>query len=191
MTIIDFLLARIAEDEAAAQAAINSHAPDEVWESELGSLNLWPEDIAFWAIQTPYRSLAECAAKRAIVDGEFWEPRERPSDSELHRRHAHPAYEYETTEGPRKRWDDPDEPPEGEGWERNVDAGRPGEGWDRFEYTEESYWRRLKPEAERREWREYIPNAFRAIASVYQDHPDYRQEWALAPRRDAQPPEHP
>ncbi|QDK01951.1 hypothetical protein SEA_VIBAKI_71 [Arthrobacter phage Vibaki] len=60
----------------------------------------------------------------------------------LHRDRRHPAYEYETTEGPRKSWNDYDRPPEGDGWERNTDAGR--DGWDRFDYTEESYWRRLK-----------------------------------------------
>lgn len=63
-----------------------------------------------------------------------------PDASELHRMRRHPGYEYDTTEGQRKNWDDADEPPEGEGWERNVDAGR--NGWDRFDYTEESYWRR-------------------------------------------------
>lgn len=67
-------------------------------------------------------------------------------DAELHRRFAHPAYQYETTEGQRKCWDAVDEPPEGEGWERNVDAGR--DGWERFDYTEESYWRRLRDRPE-------------------------------------------
>ncbi|MFG2540702.1 hypothetical protein ACGFU4_36230 [Streptomyces sp. NPDC048511] len=73
----------------------------------------------------------------------------RETDQELHARGAHPAWEYRTTEGPRKQWDDQDVPPrneEGEpdlSWERNVDMGR--DGWDRFDYTEESYWRRRKP----------------------------------------------
>lgn len=66
MNITEFLLARIAEDEQLAQAAIDNAAPEE-WESELGDMNLWPEDIAFWANNTPPRILAECAAKRAIV----------------------------------------------------------------------------------------------------------------------------
>ncbi|MFD4740588.1 hypothetical protein ACFWNQ_24970 [Streptomyces virginiae] len=71
-------------------------------------------------------------------------------DSVLHAERRHPNWEYATTEGPRKAWDDVDVPPcdymgrPEPGWERNVDAGRPGEGWDRFDYTEESYWRRLK-----------------------------------------------
>lgn len=70
------------------------------------------------------------------------------SDSELHARRAHPDFEYATTEGPRKQWDDVDVPPcneEGDpdpSWERNVDAGR--DGWERWDYTEESYWRRRK-----------------------------------------------
>ncbi|WP_420032285.1 DUF6247 family protein [Streptomyces sp. cg28] len=73
------------------------------------------------------------------------------TDAELHARRAHPDYEYATTEGPRKQWDDIDVPPhdeEGEpepGWERNTDAGR--DGWERFDYTEESYWRRPRTTA--------------------------------------------
>uniref|UniRef100_UPI0007C48C8C HIT family protein n=1 Tax=Streptomyces capuensis TaxID=1464056 RepID=UPI0007C48C8C len=68
----------------------------------------------------------------------------------LHATFQHPGYEYRTTTGPRKQWADADRPPlddEGEpepGWERNIDAGLPGMGWERFDYTEESYWRRPK-----------------------------------------------
>lgn len=68
----------------------------------------------------------------------------------LHAERRHPGWEYRTTEGPRKQWDDVDRPPLGDdgepesGWERNVDAGMPGEGWERFDYTEEPYWRRRK-----------------------------------------------
>lgn len=64
------------------------------------------------------------------------------TEAEQHAHFAMPGWEYATTEGQRKAWDRCDEPPEGEGWERNVDAGR--DGWDRFDYTEESYWRRPK-----------------------------------------------
>ncbi|MEI5520685.1 hypothetical protein WB388_08725 [Streptomyces brasiliscabiei] len=70
------------------------------------------------------------------------------TDAELHARFAHPAYEYRTTEGPRKQWDDVDVPPADDNgdpdptWERNADAGR--DGWERLDYTEESYWRRRK-----------------------------------------------
>jgi hypothetical protein len=76
------------------------------------------------------------------------------SDAELHATMRHPDFEYRTTGGPRKQWHDVDTPPaDGNGdpdptWERNTDAGR--EGWDRFDYTEESYWRRRKaPPADR------------------------------------------
>lgn len=65
-----------------------------------------------------------------------------PTEQQLHRRFRHPNWEYETTEGQRKMWDDQNTPPVGDGWERNVDAGR--DGWERFDYTEESYWRRPK-----------------------------------------------
>lgn len=80
--------------------------------------------------------------------------RTEETEAELHARRAHPDWEYATTEGPRKQWDDADRPPcdeQGEpepGWERNTDAGR--DGWDRFDYTEESYWRRPKPTPARR-----------------------------------------
>ncbi|MFD3333552.1 hypothetical protein ACFWV1_13030 [Streptomyces sp. NPDC058700] len=74
-----------------------------------------------------------------------------PSESELHARQAHPDWEYATTEGPRKRWYDIDVRPADEHgepdptWQRNTDAGI--DGWERFDYTEESYWRRPKPAA--------------------------------------------
>lgn len=60
-------------------------------------------------------------------------------------------YEYATTTGPRKAWNDADTPPEVEPSDPNQNAwfsdptrGREGEGWERFDYHEESYWRRLK-----------------------------------------------
>ena len=160
MNIKDFLLARIAEDEHEATIAKAEFA-----HGGYGSYG-------------PTRVLAECAAKRAIIEVQHWEPQVRPTDAELHFRGLHPSYEYATTEGPRKQWDDADEPPEGEGWERNTDIGY-GQGWARLDYTEESYWRRLKPESERREWKQHIPLELRALAAVYADHEDYQPEWAL------------
>lgn len=65
--------------------------------------------------------------------------RRRP-DEELHAAFAHPDWEYDTTEGQRKAWDNVDVPPPGDGWIRNIHAGR--DGWERFDYTEESYWMR-------------------------------------------------
>lgn len=65
MNITEFLLARIAEDEAAARAVIATVAPEE-WENPTKWGNFYPEDIAFWDQQTPARVLAECVAKRAL-----------------------------------------------------------------------------------------------------------------------------
>ena len=62
----------------------------------------------------------------------------------LHSRQMHPDYEYETTTGPRKAWDNCDVPPEGEGWERNTHRS---DGFERFDYHEESYWMRKKGSA--------------------------------------------
>lgn len=65
------------------------------------------------------------------------------TDAELHALGAHPRYQYAITSGQRKSWDDVDTPPaEDHGWERNVNMGR--DGWDRFDYHEESYWMRKK-----------------------------------------------
>jgi hypothetical protein len=73
--------------------------------------------------------------------------REGKTDSELHARFAHPDFEYRTTEGARKQFDSSVPPANENGvpertWEVNVDAGR--DGWERFDYTEEAYWRRRK-----------------------------------------------
>lgn len=64
--------------------------------------------------------------------------------TELHKRLAHPDYEYTHTEGQRKTvWDDVPKAKDGEiPWERNTDHH---DGFERFDYHEESYWRRLKP----------------------------------------------
>lgn len=207
MNITDFLEARIVEDEKATRPATviisggwpAPEVPNCVGPEGKGCTARWgipPHNDAerhWWkssdvqeaiashemthATTQQRRMLAECAAKRAITAHSYWKPEERPTDAELHLRSRHPAYEYETTEGQRKSWDDADKPPEGEGWERNVDAGR--DGWDRFDFHEESYWRRLKPESERKEWKQWIPNDLRAIAAVYKDHPDYDPDWAL------------
>lgn len=98
----------------------------------------WDQREAAWR---KYREeLAETLAKVAPQQP-------APTAAELHARFAHPSYEYATTQGPQKSWDGYDDPPEGNGWERNIDAGRPGEGWERFDYHEESYWRRLRSDA--------------------------------------------
>ncbi len=82
-------------------------------------------------------------------NGHMWVPIETVSEAVRHALGVaktlpveNPQYEYATTTGPRKGWDNMDEPPEGEGWELDPDLGRPGESWDRFDYHEERYWRR-------------------------------------------------
>ena len=65
MNITDFLEARISEAEELAKASIETEAPDE-WDNPTETQNHWPANIAFWGSQTPYRVLAECAAKRAL-----------------------------------------------------------------------------------------------------------------------------
>jgi len=65
----------------------------------------------------------------------------------LHERRLHPDFEYKTTSGQRKAWDDADTPPPGDDWQRNLHAGHKGEGWERFDYHEESYWMRPKTDA--------------------------------------------
>lgn len=69
--------------------------------------------------------------------------------NEVHALRRHPDFEYATTQGPRKAWADPDTPPVGPdeltpdtSWEQNVDVG--DRGWERFEFYEESYWRRRR-----------------------------------------------
>ncbi|UYM26586.1 hypothetical protein SEA_BAUER_37 [Arthrobacter phage Bauer] len=92
-SLVEFLEARIAEDEARARYPYLASHPDPLF--------------------SPARALAECAAKRAILDG----------------------------------WEDPDDigPLDGD-----VDAGHVLA----------------------------MDKAVRALAAVYKDHKDYRQEWA-------------
>lgn len=79
MNITDFLIQRIAEDEAVTQAAIETVAPD-AWENPAEYGNYHPEDVTFWNRLTPSRVLAECAAKQAIIElhGEFQYTDEEP-----------------------------------------------------------------------------------------------------------------
>jgi hypothetical protein len=117
--------------------------PPEVFERTVANYAAMPSHIA--AVDSAFaagqracpkctedaRSAAEWAAEKAAM-----------SPEQLHARCMHPGYEYATTEGQRKAWPYVDEPPEGEGWVRNVHRGR--DGWERFDYTEESYW--MRPE---------------------------------------------
>ena len=71
-------------------------------------------------------------ARRALAPAS---PSEEPPQEE---------WEYCVTTGRRKAWDgEPDLTKEG--WELDVSQGR--DGWERFDYHEEMYWRRRKPPA--------------------------------------------
>lgn len=61
----------------------------------------------------------------------------------LHAARAHPDFEYCTTECGRKAYVDPGL--EAEGWEENIYGGDLHSSWERFDYTEDHYWRRRKP----------------------------------------------
>lgn len=177
MDLVKFLRARLDEDARIARAA----TPD------LSNLTGWVEvdypetkaDETHAVRHAPPRILYEIEAKAALVDEFAPEPAEPETDAQMHARFAHPAFEYRTTEGPRKQWDHVDTPPadeEGEpepGWERNVEAGR--NGWERWEYTEESYWRRPLPEGQQR--KPYLPHVLLILARVYRDHPDFDPAW--------------
>lgn len=73
----------------------------------------------------------------------------------LHRRCAHPDFEYATTRTARKSGDDPRIGLAGDGWEPNdivpchayVDGAVVKEhwrNWDRFEFHEDNHWRRRR-----------------------------------------------
>ncbi|MGW0780341.1 DUF6221 family protein [Streptomyces sp. NPDC002913] len=199
--LADFLRARYAERGAIAEAATRGPWEGVVDRHQRGQVDasVWADSIGYYvtekvtsgerqkadahhiAANDPATVIADLDAKLAIVDE--LDPGEvlRGTDAELHARCAHPAWEYRTTEGPRKQWDGIDDPPcddDGNpevGWERNIDAGIPGEGWERFDYIEESYWRRLRPGGPRKP---FTPIVLRILARPFAGHPDYQEEWA-------------
>lgn len=67
MSITEFLLARITEDEALAQSILDRSAPDE-WDNPMETGNFWPEEVEFSDRHSPSAVLAGCAAKRAIIE---------------------------------------------------------------------------------------------------------------------------
>lgn len=67
----------------------------------------------------------------------------RALTSQLHSGQRHPDYEYTTVKRGRKQGDDT--PPEGHGWEINVDIN--GDGFDRDDWNDIYFWRRLKTDA--------------------------------------------
>ncbi|MGW5173141.1 DUF6221 family protein [Streptomyces sp. NPDC004082] len=192
--IADFLRARYAERRALAEAA--SPGP---WHANAEHDEILAVDgvtvadgfalsgrqlratVDHIVAHDPNAVTADCDTKLALVDELDYEPPavDTESDEALHARRAHPAWEYATTEGPRKQWDDVDVPPHDDygnpepGWERNVEAGR--DGWERFDYTEESYWRRPRPDGPRPA---YVPRALKILAQPFAGHPDHKgKEW--------------
>lgn len=203
VTLVEFLRARLAQDEQTAREAgeariawltyrdcqggmryttVAAEAADDVWIAAGEEL---PAPTSVRIVYDPAQAIREVAHKRAVLERhDWWINRPTETDAELHARCAHPDYEYETTTGGRKTWDEADEPPDGpdgkpdHSWERNVEEGR--DGWERFDYTEESYWRRrLPPEkaAENRSRRERPPRELLELAAIYADQPGYRPEW--------------
>ncbi|MGV9588264.1 DUF6221 family protein [Streptomyces tendae] len=199
--IAAFLRARYAEQRALAEATAedagkdwspgDEHLSSSVNDADTGAaVVIGPWEYLGWdtrrhvAAHDPAAVIADLDAKLAIVDEVDYDPpvTDGATDQELHTRCAHPGWEYRTTTGPRKQWDGVDDPPcddNGDpepGWERNVDAGLPGEGWERFDYTEESYWRRPRPDGPREP---RSPRVLRLLAQPFAGHPDHKgEEWA-------------
>lgn len=133
----------------------------------------------------PGRTLLECELKRLIVDAHRPEDLSQYSDDELHSRFGHPEWEYTSVEVARKSGAD-DSPPD-DSWEPNdfIDMGcapdgtpYPRRNWERFDYTEETYYRRRRTEPQKRG----VPDLLVAMAKLYSDHPDYRPEWREDPK---------
>lgn len=159
-TITEFLEARIAEDEALAQDCVDS-GPWYPWRSEQ-NLEWWVRSENFGHVVTtgyvgnndarpnaeyiarndPARVLAECAAKRAIIEQhKDWpvlvekKPEFSEDTSDIH------GMTYWVTQ-------------------------------EMVWLTEREYVKRFGVEAP-------TTNMILALAAVYKDHPDYRQDWAL------------
>lgn len=163
MTIVEFLLERIAEDEAVAGAASGGgwHVDNDTYAESIHNLHglvigggRWggeasvfetTEDAIHIARFDPMRIMAECKAKRAIVD-------------------FHQAWPV-LVEQPEPLWDKPiisldDVNAHTFYVQRKI-------GW----FTQEEYRKKFGDEP---------PTAplIAVIAAVYSDHPDYQEEWA-------------
>ena len=122
---------------------------------------------------------------RAVLERhDWWINSPTATEADLHAIGAHPGYEYSTTRGGRKTWNEADVPPRGDdgepdpSWERNVEQGH--NGWERFDHTEQSYWRRpLPPEEAAEKLYHYHrpPRELLELAAIYADHPEYDESW--------------
>lgn len=202
MDIREFIAARLDEREAKARAAAEADpAPwtaDAIDNGDAGTRDghgfgivVADDGIPLWecegsrtlmmtaptarhvAAHDPARVLADVAFKRQILADN--PPLPDYTEAELHAYSMHPEWEYATTEGQRKAWDRVDVPPDGEGWERNTDKGR--DGWERLDFTEESYWRRRLPPEQVQARSE--PRVLRLLAAIDSDHPDFNPAWKL------------
>ncbi|WP_123661619.1 DUF6221 family protein [Actinocorallia herbida] len=189
LTIEAFLAARLNEAERLALAAAQECGgawdgdTDSVREADAAgsgyiAVGPWGSGVGAFgphaALHDPAHVLREVEAWRAILEMYTPEPLKPVPDAELHARGRHPEWEYRSTAGQRKAFHDYNVPPEGEGWVRNVEQGR--DGWERFDYTEESYWRRRRPADQVRQ--PEPPQILKVLAAVHAGHPGYRREWA-------------
>lgn len=170
-----------------------TRADGQVRRDSIAVAGTWDDALAICHLGDPRAALARIDSHRAILADyqalvdEHTSHQEQvasQTDAEMHADFAHPHYEYATTEGPRKTWDEgaslpPADPATGETdltWERNVDAG--DRGWERFDVHEESYWRRLLPEDQ---WRgpffPPIPRHIKHLAVGYAHRDGYQEEW--------------
>lgn len=178
MNLVDFLDARIAEDERVARDAIesNDRARAILRAGPVGATGdhhlLVDDDRDSVEIST-VRILAECKAKRAIIAERTPTDHSAKTDDELHALFAHPDYDYLTVETGRKSGEN-DDPPDSS-WEPNPiiyrGADLPPRNWRRFDYTER---RRTTPRPA-----PSPPLALRILAAVYASHPDYDPAWRL------------
>lgn len=174
-----FVAAQFDKDEQVARAVeLGPGVGVELWH---GTSEARQAQLAFMDRFDEERALRQVAAGRKLLEEyRYLVDRGPETDEQLHARFAHPAYEYAVTEGPRKMWDYAGVSPEGDGWERNIDAGRagtPDAGWDRLDYTEEAYWRRRLPADQIREDRP--PLGLRLLAAPYDREPEFEEDWRV------------
>lgn len=151
LNITDFLLSRIAEDEAAARAALpdrwgSIHSDGRDWShdiqaSDRDATEAQDEHARVW---WPGRVLAECAAKRAVVEKhQQWPVLVECEPSEIER----------------------------------VEAGLND---FTYRVTREIAWMTTREYIKRFGTEPPTAPMVAALATVYATHPDYRQEWTKA-----------
>lgn len=138
------------------------------------------ENAVHAATHSPARVLAQCEAFERIIDQYDVQPQDL-SEQDLHRQFRHPDYEYLTVECGRKQ--DGGAPPD-DTWEPNdiIDRGSDAEGKPyprdnsrRFDFAEEHYYRRLRPDGPAPLGKPSL--ALRALATIYADREGFREEW--------------